>query len=70
MLFERLKGVVRIGARVFIVEAGYVADGKQRIADAIKSARAAVFFCRQRIAERVNDLALRDPSGGDTPKAP
>src|SRR5579885_3196703 len=67
MLFEGLEGVVRIGARVFIVEAGDVADGNLRIADAVNP-RAAVFFCGQRPAESVDYLAFLDASCWDSPQ--
>ena len=58
---------MRIGARIFVVQTGHVADGEQRVGDSVDPCTA-VFLCGQRIAQRVDDFALGDAAGRHLPQ--
>ena len=67
MLFEGLKHVLRVEARVAIIESGDEAERDYVVFRAIYP-RAAVFFCGQRITHRIDDFACLDAARRDFPQ--
>src|SRR5271155_744978 len=67
MGLKALEDVVRVGARILIVEAGHIADRYLGVADAIDPCPT-VLPGGERIAEGVDDLAVRDASRGNLPQ--
>ncbi len=59
MLLERLQHMLRIDARIFVVESGDKPERDHLAIDAIDPG-SAVFIARKWVPQRVNDLALLD----------
>src|SRR6516162_8156107 len=67
MELEALKGVVRVGTRILVVESSDVAYGDFSVGDAVDPG-AAVFVSGERIAEGIDDFAFGNATSGDFPQ--